>query len=120
MAIKMAKYYDSRRTSDTDVLTDSMEMYASRLEEMRAELGAYSPLRAAVDHQRYVLGMGIDDGGAELLRPQEDTQPEVLHMGGEQQGKTSEELNAQWYDPTMESSPPMADLMMKRSMSSTG
>ena len=47
------------------VFTDSMEMYGSRLEEMTAKMGAYTQVQAAVDHNRYVLGMGID-GMAEL------------------------------------------------------
>ena len=47
-AIKMAKYYE---LGDQDivftVLTDSMELYASRLKEMHAEFGTYSELDAA-------------------------------------------------------------------------
>jgi len=100
MAIKMAKYYElTENDVILTVLTDSMEMYASRLEEMRAELGAYSPLRAAVDHQRYVLGMGID-GMAELsYYDRKRIHNLKYYTWVEQQGKTSEELNAQWYDP---------------------
>lgn len=99
MAIKMAKYYElTENDVIITVLTDSMEMYGSRLEEMRAELGAYSPLRAAVDHQRYVLGMGVD--GVEELNYYSRKRIHNLkyYTWVEQQGKTSEELNAQWYD----------------------
>ena len=100
MAIKMAKYYElTENDVILTVLTDSMEMYASRLEEMRAELGAYSPLRAAVDHQRFVLGMGID-GMMELnYYDRKRIHNLKYYTWVEQQGKTSEELNAQWYDP---------------------
>ena len=81
------------------VLTDSMEMYTSRLEEMRTELGAYSPLRATVDHQRFVLGMGTD-GMMELnYYDRKRIHNLKYYTWVEQQGKTSEELNAQWYDP---------------------
>lgn len=99
MAIKMAKYYElTENDVIITVLTDSMEMYGSRLEEMRAELGGYSPLRAAVDHQRYVLGMGVD--GVEELNYYSRKRIHNLkyYTWVEQQGKTSEELNAQWYD----------------------
>ena len=100
MAIKMAKYYElTENDVILTVLTDSMEMYTSRLEEMRAELGAYSPLRAAVDHQRFVLGMGID-GMMELnYYDRKRIHNLKYYTWVEQQGKTSEELNAQWYDP---------------------
>lgn len=99
MAIKMAKYYElTENDVIITVLTDSMEMYGSRLAEMRDELGAYSPLRAAVDHQRYVLGMGVD--GVEELNYYSRKRIHNLkyYTWVEQQGKTSEELNAQWYD----------------------
>lgn len=99
MAVKMAKYYElTENDVIITVLTDSMEMYGSRLEEMRDELGAYSPLRAAVDHQRYVLGMGVD--GVEELNYYSRKRIHNLkyYTWVEQQGKTSEELNAQWYD----------------------
>lgn len=99
MAIKMAKYYElTEKDIIVTVLTDSMEMYGSRLEEMRAELGAYDATRAAVDHGRYVLGMGVD--GVEELNYYSRKRIHNLkyYTWVEQQGKTSEELNAQWYD----------------------
>lgn len=100
MAIKMAKYYElTENDIIVTVLTDSMEMYGSRIIEMREQLGAYTPLRAAVDHERYVLGMGID--GMEELSYYDRKRIHNLkyYTWVEQQGKTSEELNAQWYDP---------------------
>ena len=100
MAIKMAKYYElTENDIIITVLTDSMEMYGSRLEEMRQELGPYDHLRAAVDHQRYVLGIGTD-GVAELsYYDRKRIHNLKYYTWVEQQGKTSEELNAQWYDP---------------------
>ena len=100
MAVKMAKYYElTERDVIVTVLTDSMEMYGSRLEEMREERGAYTPTQAAVDHQRYVIGMGLD--GVEELNYYDRKRIHNLkyYTWVEQQGKTSEELNAQWYDP---------------------
>ncbi len=100
MAVKMAKYYElTENDVIVTVLTDSMEMYGSRIEEMREELGTYTPTQAAVDHQRYVLGMGLD--GVEELNYYSRKRIHNLkyYTWVEQQGKTSEELNAQWYDP---------------------
>ena len=75
-----------------------MEMYGSRLEEMTAKMGAYTQVQAAVDHNRYVLGMGID-GMAELsYYDRKRIHNLKYYTWVEQQGKTSEELNAQWYD----------------------
>lgn len=99
MAIKMAKYYElTQNDIIVTVLTDSMEMYGSRLEEMRAELGAYNAVRAEVDHERYVLGM--DTSGVEELDYYGRKRIHNLkyYTWVEQQGKASEELNAQWYD----------------------
>lgn len=99
MAIKMAKYYElTENDIIVTVLTDSMEMYGSRLEEMRKALGAYNETCAAIDHQRWVLGMGVD--GVEELnyRSRKRIHNLKYYTWVEQQGKTSEELNAQWYD----------------------
>jgi len=100
MAIKMAKYYElTENDIIITVLTDSMDMYGSRLEEMRMDLGPYTHLQAAVDHQRYVLGIGLD-GVAELsYYDRKRIHNLKYYTWVEQQGKTSEELNAQWYDP---------------------
>jgi cysteine synthase len=60
-AIKTARYYD---LGDRDVvftcLTDSSSLYASRLEELAAEHGAYSPDCAAYDRARYLDGIVTD------------------------------------------------------------
>lgn len=99
MAIKMAKYYEMDGNDViVTVFTDSMEMYGSRLEEMTEKMGAYTQIQAAVDHNRYVLGMGID-GMAELsYYDRKRIHNLKYYTWVEQQGKTSEELNAQWYD----------------------
>jgi cysteine synthase len=99
MAIKMAKHYElGENDIILTVLTDSMELYGSRLLEMREKHGAYTGVNAAVDHNRYVLGMGVD--GAEELTYHSRKRIHNLkyYTWVEQQGKTSEELNAQWYD----------------------
>ena len=104
MAIKMAKYYE---LTENDILvtvfTDSMELYGSRLTEMNETQktrgqGDYTETQAAVEHARYVLGLGID--GMQELSYYERKRIHNLkyYTWVEQQGKTSEELNAQWYD----------------------
>ena len=76
-----------------------MEMYGSRLREMGEERGRpYSERDAAVDHARHVLGVRTDN-----LLELSYTEKKRIHnlkyyTWVEQQGKTSEELNAQWYD----------------------
>jgi cysteine synthase A len=96
-AIKMAKYYE---LSDQDivltVLTDSMELYASRLKEMHAESGAYTEIDAAMDYARYLQGASTDN----LLELSYTDRRRVHNLKYytwvEQQGKTYEEILAQW------------------------
>ena len=85
-------------TSSSLPLTDSMELYGSRIEELRQEDGAYTQERAAQHFGRYLEGTGIDD-----LRELGYWDRKALHnlkyfTWVEQQGKTSEEL-AQLWDP---------------------
>ncbi len=60
-AIKSAKYYEM---DGRDVLfiplTDSMELYASRIEEQRAAHGAYTESLAGRHFARYLEGIGIE------------------------------------------------------------
>jgi cysteine synthase len=96
-AIKFARYYE---LGDEDivltVLTDSMELYQSRLAEMRAEQGAYTELDAAADHARFLLGATTDH----LLELRYTDRRRVHNLKYftwiEQQGRTLEELNRQW------------------------
>lgn len=60
-AIKTAKHYEM---DGRDVLfiplTDSMELYASRIEEQRAAHGAYTESLAGRHFARYLEGIGVD------------------------------------------------------------
>ncbi len=60
-AIKAAKYYemDSRDVIFLP-LTDSMELYASRIEEQRKQHGKYDAATAGGHFARYLQGAGID------------------------------------------------------------
>jgi cysteine synthase A len=99
MAIKMAKYYElGKNDVIMTVLTDSMEMYGSRVKEMADETGPYTEMMASVDHNRHVLGVGIDAMEELSYYARKRVHNLKYYTWIEQQGRTSEELNAQWYD----------------------
>jgi hypothetical protein len=80
------------------VLTDSMELYGSRLREMRAEYGEYRDTEAAADFARYLQGQSTDN----LLELSYVDRRRVHNLKYftwvEQQGKTYDEIMDQWYD----------------------
>jgi cysteine synthase len=99
-SIKMAKYYElGEHDIILTVFTDSMDLYKSRLEEMRAEMGEYSEVDAAGHHARYLLG----ESTANLLELSYEGRRRVHNLKYftwvEQQGKTFEEIQDQWYEP---------------------
>jgi cysteine synthase len=98
-AIKMARYYelDGRDVIFTP-LTDSMELYGSRIRELRESDGPYSRELAARHFSRYLEGIQTDN-----LRELSHQDRKALHnlkyfTWVEQQGKTVEELGRLW-DP---------------------
>ncbi len=98
-AIKMAKYYEM---TDKDVIftvaTDSMELYQSRIKELREAYGEYNETEAVKDFERYLLG-ATTDWMLELRYYDKKRMHNLKYFTWvEQQGKTVEELNAQWYD----------------------
>lgn len=97
--IKMAKYYDLGPDDVLlTVLTDSMELYGSRLEEMSAEMGEYGEKDAVADQTRYLFGESTDN----LLELTEQDRRRIHNLKYytwvEQQGKTYDEIQAQWHD----------------------
>lgn len=98
-SIKFAKWYELGENDVVlTVLTDSMELYGSRLEELRQERGEYTELDAAADYHRYLLGCTTDHM-AELGYWERRRVHNLKYFTWvEQQGKTAEELQAQWYD----------------------
>ena len=100
MAVKMAKWYE---LTGNDVIitvaTDSMEMYGSRLAELNTERGEFTALDAAGAYHRHLMGQGIDH--VEELGYYERKRIHNLkyYTWVEQQGKTYDEIQAQWYDP---------------------
>ncbi|KAA3643259.1 MAG: pyridoxal-phosphate dependent enzyme [Chloroflexi bacterium] len=98
-SIKFAKYYEMDENDVVvTVLTDSMELYGSRLTEMHEEHGEYSQLDASADFARYLLGESTDN----LIELSYEDRKRVHNLKYftwvEQQGKTYEEIQAQWYD----------------------
>jgi len=96
-AIKTAKYFEM----DEDdilltVLTDSMELYRSRLHEMHLEHGEYGASDAASDLARYLRGQSTDNM-LELRYPDRRRVHNLKYYTWvEQQGKTYEEIQDMW------------------------
>jgi hypothetical protein len=97
-SIKFARYYElTEEDVVVTVLTDSMELYRSRKEELREQYGPFTTQDAAKVHYHTLLRQGIGNvlelGYYDRLR---------IHnlkyfTWVEQQGKTLQELNDQWY-----------------------
>jgi len=98
-AIKMAKYYElGGHDIILTILTDSMELYESRLLEMRQELGEYTETQAAADFARYLLGESTDHMIELSYADRKRVHNLKYFTWVEQQGKTFGEIQAQWYD----------------------
>jgi len=99
-AIKFAKYYELGENDIVlTVLTDSMQLYQSRLEEMHAEFGAYSEKDAAADFARYLQGQSTDNL-LELRYPDRRRVHNLKYFTWvEQQGKTYAEIQSMWQEP---------------------
>ena len=97
-AIKMAKWYElTGKDVILTVLTDSMELYQSRLREEQEKHGEYTELAAAADYERYLLGENTANM-AELTYPDRKRVHNLKYYTWvEQQGKTYEEIQDQWY-----------------------
>jgi cysteine synthase A len=99
-AIKFAKYYElGAHDVVLTVLTDSMELYGSRLHEMRQEFGAYRLADAAAHFARYLHGTSTDHLIELTYADRRRIHNLKYFTWVEQQGKTYEEIQAQWYDP---------------------
>ena len=97
--IKMAKYYEfTGKDLVFTVLTDSADMYGSRIQELAEEHGPYDAKAAAVDHNLHMLGLRTD-AMEELTYPARKRVHNLKYYTWvEQQGRTVEELDALWYD----------------------
>ncbi len=99
-AVKMAKYY---KMTDKDVLlivlTDSMELYNTRIDEYKNDFGPFTTTDAAEAYAASLMGESTDN----MLELSEFERKRVHNLKYytwvEQQGKTYEEILAQWDDP---------------------
>lgn len=98
-AIKLAKYYElGSNDVILTILTDSMELYGSRLKEMHAEYGAYTETDAAADFARYLHGQSTDYLIELTYADRKRIHNLKYYTWVEQQGKSYEEIQSQWYD----------------------
>jgi len=98
-AIKFARYFEMGENDIViTILTDSMELYGSRLQEMRAEYGEYREIDAAADFARYLLGQSTENMLELRYVDRRRIHNLKYYTWVEQQGKTYEEILAQWYD----------------------
>ncbi|NOX84418.1 MAG: pyridoxal-phosphate dependent enzyme [Chlorobi bacterium] len=98
-SVKLAKYYEMNENDIIfTVATDSMQMYQSRLQEERTEHGEFTAKDAAVSFEADLMALTIDHM-IEMNYYQKKRMHNLKYFTWvEQQGKTVEELNAQWYD----------------------
>ncbi len=98
-AIKFAKYYELTENDIVmTILTDSMEMYGSRLKELTAEQGDFSERDASAVFAQHLLGLSIDNMEELTYYGRKRIHNLKYFTWVEQQGKTYEEIQAQWYD----------------------
>jgi cysteine synthase len=96
-AIKTAKYFELGENDIVfTIFTDSMDLYKSRIEELREEVGEYTVVQAAKDH-----AAALEHQGIEYFKELSYYERKALHnlkyfTWVEQQGRTVDELNAQW------------------------
>jgi len=99
-AIKLAKYYElGEHDIILTILTDSMELYGSRLQEMHQEYGEYTENNAAADFARYLMGESTDHMLELTYADRKRVHNLKYFTWVEQQGKTYTEIQSQWYDP---------------------
>ncbi len=97
-AIKFAKWNELGSNDVVlAVLTDSMELYGSRIEEMRHERGEYLDVDAAETYGRYLQGTTTDAMAELTYESRKRIHNLKYYTWVEQQGKTYQEIQDQWY-----------------------
>ncbi|MGV8025314.1 MAG: pyridoxal-phosphate dependent enzyme [Anaerolineaceae bacterium] len=101
MAIKMSKYYELGENDVVlTVLTDSMDLYQSRLQEMHVESGDFTRTDAAVTFARDLRGLATDYMQELSYADRRRVHNLKYFTWVEQQGKTYEEILDQWDNRT--------------------
>jgi cysteine synthase len=123
-AVRMAKYYElGSHDVVVTVLTDSMEMYSSRVDEARGDEGPFGEVEAAVAWHRHLLGQSIDFMAELGYWDRKRVHNLKYFTWVEQQGKDVEELNAQWdpgYWEQIQSLVPEIDVLIEAFNERTG
>ena len=99
-AIKFAKYYElGEQDVVLTVLTDSMELYGTRIAEYREQFGAFDSFAAAESFARDLQGVTTDHLQELTYLDRKRVHNLKYYTWVEQQGKTYPEIQDQWYDP---------------------
>jgi cysteine synthase len=98
-AVKLARYFEmEERDIIISVATDSMELYGSRVDEIREQQGEYTEIQAAVDFEAGLKNISIDH----MLEMSYWDKKQIHNLKYftwiEQLGKDVQELNRQWSD----------------------
>ena len=97
--IKMAWYYElTENDVVATVLTDSAEMYGSRIDELREQNGAYYALAACRDFYQHLASIRTDHMLELNYQGKKRIHNLKYYTWVEQQGRSVQELNDQWYD----------------------
>ncbi|MEJ2744067.1 MAG: pyridoxal-5-phosphate-dependent protein subunit beta [bacterium] len=97
-AIKFAKWYElTERDIVLTVLTDSMELYGSRINELREQFGEYKEIDAAKDYHRFLMSLTTDRMLELSFQDRKRVHNLKYYTWIEQQARELSELNEQWY-----------------------
>jgi len=98
-SIKFAKYYELGENDIVmTVLTDSMEMYGSRLRELTEKRGEFTEKDAAAVFAQHLQGLSLDNMEELTYYGRKRVHNLKYYTWVEQQGKTYEEIQDQWYN----------------------
>ncbi|MEN6436209.1 MAG: pyridoxal-phosphate dependent enzyme [Anaerolineaceae bacterium] len=99
-AIKTAKYYEMGKDDVMlVVLTDSMELYGTRIDEYRKDFGAFTASDAAEAYSSSLIGESTDNMLELSYTERKRVHNLKYYTWIEQQGKTYKEILDQWYEP---------------------
>ncbi|UCE42241.1 MAG: pyridoxal-phosphate dependent enzyme [Candidatus Aminicenantes bacterium] len=97
--IKMDKYYEMDESDIIiSVATDSMELYQSRIEELKDDEGEYTEIRAALDFEVSLRNVAIDHMLEMTYWDKKRIHNLKYFTWVEQLDKDVEELDRQWHD----------------------
>jgi cysteine synthase len=97
-AIKFAKYYElTSKDVVATVLTDSIEMYKSRLEELNEKEGEYTPIRASSDYIKCISSANTNNLLELTYTERRRVHNLKYYTWVEQQGRNANELSDLWY-----------------------